>query len=77
MTVAMKGTGVNESDRKIEVKVAAGVEIRGSKNVVLSVGKKGQAPGKEDSNRMNSSKQGEKDEAGRKRRANSVIWSQH
>lgn len=70
MTVAMKGSGVNESDRKVEVKVAAGVEIRGSKNVVLSVGKKGQAGGEESSNRMDSNGQGE--EAGRKRRAGSV-----
>ncbi len=76
MTVAMKGTGVNESDRKIEVKVAAGVEIRGCKNVVLSVGKQGPAGGKEGSNRMDSSGQGEGEEAGRKRRAGSVCCIQ-
>lgn len=70
MTVAMKGTGISGSERKIEVKVAAGVEIRGSKNVVIAIGKRGQTGGNEGSNGVGG--EGERGEVGRKRRAESV-----
>lgn len=75
MTVALKGVDMSEN-RQIEVKVQAGLNICGSRNVILCGERKGQGVA-EKAKEVNVEVMKERDSMGRKRRAGSVCLARN